>query len=126
MTNSTSWIGEPGSNDLLRERLAPYFHDDAWGMKEFLYWLADQPLDPGEEVPEPIDRIGNLADDVLLDRAFLDELVSLLTSKPDCDLWAAGNGQDLRGPRVSQSVGPRRGPPDAGPIPSLHVIRGLL
>ncbi len=28
------------TNDLIRERLAPYFGDDCYGMTRYLYWLA--------------------------------------------------------------------------------------
>ena len=29
------------TNDLIRDRLAPYFGDDTYGMSRYLYWLAE-------------------------------------------------------------------------------------
>lgn len=95
------------SNDLLRDRLAPFFHDDTHGMKVFLYWLADQPAEEEGDGVEPIDRIGNLADDVLLDRAFLDELVSLLKSKGQIVFYGPpGTGKTYVARELAKALAP--------------------
>lgn len=69
------------TNDLLIERLEPYFADDTFAMKEFLYWLywLDDSEDKDEELKE--DDLEALAYSLLIDRKFLEEVIWLLQEK---------------------------------------------
>lgn len=69
------------ANDLLRERLAPYFGDDTHGMREFLYWLHRLPEDEEAEGRVKDDTLGELADDLFLEKSFLEEVAWLLREK---------------------------------------------
>lgn len=69
------------TNDLLRERLAPYFGDDTHGMKEFLYWLRWLQEDQAVDETAKSDALGDLADSILIDKSFLDEVIWLLREK---------------------------------------------
>lgn len=60
-------------NDLLRDRLAPYFGDDTHGMKEFLYWLP-------ESGPESED-LRVLARELFLDYGYLSRVERLLNDR---------------------------------------------
>lgn len=77
----TAEVGERliRSNEILRNRLAPLFGEDMLGMSRFLYWLSER--DPDVDQGDETDHIGNLADTVLVDREFLDELAHLLGDK---------------------------------------------
>ena len=74
------------SNDWLRERLEPFFLEDPWGMMCFLYWYLDYvdrraaPVDDGD----PLDVV---ARDLLIERAFLDDIVELLRDKGQVILY---------------------------------------
>ena len=68
------------TNDLLGERLAPYFGDDTHGMKEFLYWLYWLEEESVDETAKS-DALGDLADSLLIDKAFLQEVIWLLREK---------------------------------------------
>jgi MoxR-like ATPase len=41
------------SNERLRDRLAPFFGDDAWGQKSFLYWLLGRHEEASPTLDEP-------------------------------------------------------------------------
>lgn len=67
------------SNDALRARLDRYFPGDPLGMGQFLYWYAEREQEP---VVEPsVDPLDELAEELLVDRAFLDDVVALLKDK---------------------------------------------
>ncbi len=70
------------TNDLLRERLEPYFGNDTFAMKEFLYWLhwLDEEADEGDEDSKQND-LQTLADALLLDRRFLEDVIAMLRQK---------------------------------------------
>lgn len=69
------------SNRLLRERLEPFFPEDPWGMSQFFYSHAYAD-DHGEGVLEgETDPFDELAEDLLVDRGFLDDIVELLEDK---------------------------------------------
>ena len=68
------------SNQLLRDRLTPFFGEDMLAVSRFLYWYSE--WEEQDDQPEDeIDHIGNLADKVLVDREVLDEMVELLEDK---------------------------------------------
>ncbi len=70
------------TNGLLRERLEPYFGDDTFGMSRFLYWLRwlEERSDKDEEEQKKSD-LEALADSLLLDESFLEEIIGLLREK---------------------------------------------
>lgn len=67
------------SNDALRGRLDRFFPGDALGVGVFLYWLAEREEEPAQE--EVVDPLDELAEDLLVDRRFLDDVVALLEDK---------------------------------------------
>ncbi len=66
------------SNRLLRECLQPYFADDLWGMSQLFYWYAY--ADPGGSDGKA-EILDELAEELLVDRMFLDDVVELLEDK---------------------------------------------
>ena len=93
------------SNDLLRDRLTAFFGDDVFAMSRFLYWYSqrgDAP-DGGDE----IDHIGNLADEVLIDREVLDEMVTLLKDKGQIIFYGPpGTGKTYIGRGLAKALAP--------------------
>lgn len=80
--NSTAEL-QIKSNDLIRDRLEPYFEDDCFGMTRYVYWVA-------EESPENVDgegegvetNIEGLASVLYLDQGgWLEDAVDLLKRK---------------------------------------------
>jgi 5-methylcytosine-specific restriction enzyme B len=71
------------SNDLIRRRLDPLFPNDPWGMGQFLYWLGTRPQVPVDDV----DPLAALAEELLVERADLEELVALLEDKRQIILY---------------------------------------
>ena len=67
------------SNRLLRQRVEKFFPDDPWKMMRFLYWFV-RLKEETEVGPEP-DVIGDLAEELLVDRGFLEDIVKLLEDK---------------------------------------------
>lgn len=70
------------SNDRLKEHLEPYFDDDPLGMAAFLGWLLEQ--DP-PDTSEP--DLADLAERLLVDLQFLEDIVSLLKDKKQVILY---------------------------------------
>jgi 5-methylcytosine-specific restriction protein B len=81
------------ANNLLRESLEPYFGDDTWGMMVFLYWSADHaelsdqhpPAPPPDAAPA--DSLESLADRLLIDVRFLQDVRRLLEDKRQVILY---------------------------------------
>jgi 5-methylcytosine-specific restriction protein B len=65
------------SNRRLREVLEPLFSDDPWGQVQFAYWLRSR--EAGRRLP-PV-GLESLADELLLDREWLSEVVELLRDR---------------------------------------------
>jgi 5-methylcytosine-specific restriction protein B len=66
------------SNDALRARLEPLLPGDPWAQAQFLYWFVEQP----EEVAiSDVDAVGALAEELLVDRTFIEEIQELLEVK---------------------------------------------
>ena len=62
------------SNDALRARLDRHFPGDALGVGAFLYGYAER--DEAPEVERTVDPLDELADELLVDRAFIDDVVA--------------------------------------------------
>lgn len=67
------------ANDALRERLDRFFPDDPLGIGNFLYWFVEQPELP--ETEQDSDPYDELADELLVERGFVEEVVALLEEK---------------------------------------------
>jgi len=69
------------SNDLIRERLVPYFDDDTYGMSRYLYWLADEEAEAeGEDADD--EGYQALSDALYLDDSgWIEDAVDLLKRK---------------------------------------------
>ncbi|KAA3640335.1 MAG: AAA family ATPase, partial [Armatimonadetes bacterium] len=94
------------SNELLRDRLSPFFGDDTYGMARFLYWYSER--GDGEiESADEIDHIGNLADKVFVDRAVLEEFVGLLEDKGQIIFYGPpGTGKTYVGRELAKAIAP--------------------
>ena len=70
------------TNDLLRDRLKPYFGNDTFAMKEFLYWLhrLAEKVDEKDGESKRND-FQALADSLLLDPDFFEDVTSMLREK---------------------------------------------
>jgi 5-methylcytosine-specific restriction enzyme B len=73
------------ANDLIRQRLDRFFPGDPWGMAQFLYRYAEREDEP--EVITEEDPLDALAEELLVDRGFLDDIVSLLEDKGQVILY---------------------------------------
>lgn len=78
-TSGTRGEIQVGSNDTLRRRLDSYLPNDPWRMMQFLYWYTQ--LDDDDEQEKDVDVLDQLAEELLVDRSFLDDIVSLLEDK---------------------------------------------
>ena len=63
------------ANNRLRDHLEPYFHHDLLAMGAFLEWLLQQ------EPPDSPRDLAELADELLIEGEFLEDIVSLLDDK---------------------------------------------
>lgn len=67
------------ANDTIRKALDPYFPGDPWGQAQFLYWLNRRP--PHAEQADTGDLLAALAEELLVERSFLQDIVHLLEDK---------------------------------------------
>ena len=66
------------ANDSIRARLDPFFPNDPWGQAQFCYWLSRRTETPTQN---EADVLAALADDLLVGREFISEVVELLREK---------------------------------------------
>jgi 5-methylcytosine-specific restriction protein B len=66
------------SNDALRQLTEPLFPGDAWAQGQFLYWLLESDTKPETPAADLVDPLVEAAEELLLDRAFLDDIKNLL------------------------------------------------
>jgi len=96
------------SNDRLRKRLEPFFPADPWGMMRFLYWYLDWDGEstPGEtEQDQPSDPIDAAAEDLLIGRSFLDDIVGMLEDKGQVILYGPpGTGKTYLAQRLAAAI----------------------
>lgn len=92
------------ANDALRARLENHFPGDAWGMAQFLYWLNRQ----GEvETIAETDILGTLADELMLDKAFLEDVVALLREKGQIIFYGPpGTGKTYIAMKLAEALAP--------------------
>ena len=110
-----SWLGleEPTgsrgeiqveSNRVLRDRLEPFFPDDPWGMSQFFYWYAygRQPSGPPSW--------DELAEELLIDREFLEDVVELLKDKGQVIFYGPpGTGKTYLARKLAEALAPDPG-----------------
>ena len=99
------------ANDLLLSTLRPYFLDDddvdTWGMSRFLYWLMERHPSDGDADEPWIDEINLavLADDLLCEVGFLEEIVELLEDKGQVILYGPpGTGKTYFAQRLARAL----------------------
>ena len=101
------------SNNRLGERIEPFFPGDPWGMMRFLYWYLewDGRVTTGgtredEPGPDPIDAAA--VDLLMIDRAFLDDIVGLLEDKGQVILYGPpGTGKTYLAKRLAEALAPK-------------------
>ncbi|BDZ43173.1 hypothetical protein GCM10025865_24720 [Paraoerskovia sediminicola] len=93
------------SNDALRARLDRYFPGDALGIGAFLYWYAERDDEPHiEPVSDPLDE---LAEELLVDRTFVDDMVSLLEDKKQVVFYGPpGTGKTYFARKLAEALVP--------------------
>lgn len=98
----------------LKAVVAPLFPDDAWGQSRFLYWLANRaaenPLtlaDLEADAEIDVDPIGTAAEELLLDRSFLDEVHDLLSAHRQLIFYGPpGTGKTYVAQRLAEAIAP--------------------
>lgn len=94
------------ANDALRNRLDRYFLGDPLGIGSFLYWFAERD-EAAEELDTEVNPLDELADEVLVDREFLDEVVALLEDKKQVVLYGPpGTGKTYFARKLAEALVP--------------------
>ncbi|NLT27387.1 MAG: AAA domain-containing protein, partial [Microbacteriaceae bacterium] len=95
------------ANDALREVLDPHFPGDPLGMGQFLYWLVARDEDEPDGADGDADPLGEVADELLVDREFVDDIVALLESKKQIVLYGPpGTGKTYFARRLARALVP--------------------
>lgn len=91
------------ANDAVRERLDQFFPGDPWGQGQFLYWLIGRET----QVVPVADALGDLADRLLVERAFLTDIVELLKEKGQVIFYGPpGTGKTYLARELSRVLAP--------------------
>ena len=94
------------ANDILRDQLEPYFRGDLTGMSTFLHWLLNQepPVRPNGS---QLRGLPALADELLIDVEFLDDIVDLLNDKGQVILYGPpGTGKTYLARELAKELAP--------------------
>jgi MoxR-like ATPase len=89
------------SNRRLRERLEPLFSEDPWAQGQFLYWLRDREA----AARPPQSGVRALADELLLDAAWLEDTLELLRDKRQIIFYGPpGTGKTFVARRLAEHI----------------------
>jgi 5-methylcytosine-specific restriction protein B len=109
------------SNELLRDRLSRFFPGDPWAVMRFGYWYREHiaEADPSEpDSNDGVDVIGDLADELLVDRSFLDDIIALLEDKKQIILYGPpGTGKTYLAQKLAEALVPD---PTRRPLVQFH------
>jgi 5-methylcytosine-specific restriction protein B len=95
------------ANDTLYARLELLFPGDPWGMSRFLLWLASRDATQPDGTVVELDPVADLAEELLLDRAFLDEIIDLLRDKGQVILYGPpGTGKTYIAKKLAEMLAP--------------------
>lgn len=104
------------SNDALHARLDRFFPGDPLGMGAFLYWYAEH--DQGPELQPAVDPLDELADQLLVDRSFVDDIVALLEDKKQVVFYGPpGTGKTYFARKLAEALVPD---PARRPVVQFH------
>lgn len=93
------------ANDALRARLDRHFPDDALGVGAFLYWYAERSEAP--DIDQTVDPLDELAEELLVDRAFVDDVVALLEDKRQVVFYGPpGTGKTFFARKLAEALVP--------------------
>ncbi len=96
------------ANDALREITEPLFPGDLWAQSRFLYWLRER-SDQSDAIDDPDeeDRIGDAAEELHLNRDFLDEVHALLNEHRQLIFYGPpGTGKTYVARRLAEAIAP--------------------
>jgi 5-methylcytosine-specific restriction enzyme B len=92
------------SNDALRQLTEPLFPRDAWAQAQFLYWLLDSDSKPETPAVDLVDPLVEAAEELLLDRAFLEDIKNLLQETKQVIFYGPpGTGKTFVAQRLAEA-----------------------
>lgn len=95
------------ANDRLRHRVEALFPGDPWGMSRFLLWLAARAPEQERDSEAQDDPIEDVAEELLLEKAFLDDIVDLLRDKGQVILYGPpGTGKTYIAKKPAEVLAP--------------------
>ncbi|MEZ5278971.1 MAG: AAA family ATPase [Acidimicrobiales bacterium] len=93
------------SNAALYSRMEGFFPGDPLGMSEFLYWYLEHEDDA--DVEGDVDLLAELADELLVDRSFLADIVALLEDKGQIIFYGPpGTGKTYLARKLAEVLAP--------------------
>ena len=110
MEEATGSEGEVqvASNKALRDRVERFFPNDPWGMGRFLYWHLNEWTK--QETEDDRDVLGELADELRIDTAFLERIGSLLKDKGQVIFYGPpGTGKTFLAQKLAEALAPDAG-----------------